>query len=178
MLRPWPTLLEGGWRRGSKVLLCFSGVSSARRRRRGIFHAQPLKEQSRMRAQSPLRVLGSTLLRRLVCLRALDRRAHCFWRRHLNSVALAYPQRSRSALYCSRQDTRRTRGKEIHHSPRTRRQNKSPQKQLITSTKPRWRTSGASRSVFPPIQIACAREQTRPRARADETPRVDFAPPR
>ena len=43
-------------------------------------------------------------------------------RRHLNIVALAYPQRSRSALYCSWQDARRTRGKEIHHSPRTRRQ--------------------------------------------------------
>ena len=53
-------------------------------------------------------------------------------RRHLNSEALAYPQRSRSALYCSRQDSRRTRRKEVHHSPRTRRANTSQQKQLIT----------------------------------------------
>ena len=84
-----------------------------------------------MRAQSPPRVLGSTLLRRLVCLRTRSK-GTLFWRRHLNSVALAYPQRSRSALYCSWQDTHRARGKEIHHSPRIRDANKSPQNQLIT----------------------------------------------
>jgi len=39
--------------------------SSARRRPRGVFHAPPLKEQSRMRA--PLqRVVSSTLLRVLL----------------------------------------------------------------------------------------------------------------
>ena len=48
--------------------------------------------------------------------------------------------------------------------------------QLNHTTQPRWPTSGASRSVFPSFQIARAREQTRPRARADETPRDHFAP--
>ena len=48
------------------MLIVFLGAcSSARVRRRGVFHAQPLKEQSSMRAPPP-RVSRSTLLRVLL----------------------------------------------------------------------------------------------------------------
>ena len=179
MRRPWRILLGGGWRRGNGGLFVIPSVfSSARRRRRG-FSARPnppLGKQSCMRATSVEEHCASPSLEASV-LQHAGNRGEQLSRRHLNIVALASPQRSRSALYCSRQDLHRARCSETHHSPRTR-QNKLPHKTAQshhkTTMADKWRVP--QRLSIDPIARAKDRD-ARKTARRTNT-EDHFAPPR